>query len=659
MSTRRVGEGAASSVVSFMVGMSIFILLTAGMMVFLSSSPGLGADATRLEAEADRALDLIISSGGSGQSGSIDWLSDPDNAMRFGLASSGSPAELDYRKLDNLRQANLTKDSSNRLLDYEEARGAMGLVDEDFHLRSYPIFTNLKDGRFAKLPFIKAAYVGDFEKVGGSAGTGYLVQYSTAVVDHGTFVDVNVTVTNNGTEDTVFQTTFDVPLKQGSIVDVQNTKVLSAGASESMALRLYKTTGWKWSDDNQRIVNVTITDTTKTVAQFTVSITSTMTSGGISGNSIAALVVDSDKSYYKNGSSSDDKARLSYNALNGTGVLIDDQGVDIYVYDAAGSELVHYSEEVEKNGQNRVDWDTPDGVTGRYNMTIKYGQVNASERLEVTDVSVGEFKPAGDTSQYEETSVSAFERSLLRDLLEEFKNSSYVDGGDLYPDIKEVMNNDFANNISRYNLVIVGSNIDQNAMTSASAKLSIRDWVLSGGALSVMGSDAQAVQWLQPLFETSIETASGGLSVPDPTHPILHGPEELNYLAYLDQGTAWRLKASDRFTHVITRQQSVGGSDSYDALAVSEPGSFGNGTIVLTTYRPAIITQPQDDLEGKKLVYNVLVQAYGGAFIDYGPPIPSDATVRSTTRLVTVYLPSLNAATIEARLTLYLFKVFN
>ncbi|MBI4393524.1 MAG: hypothetical protein HY556_06985 [Euryarchaeota archaeon] len=658
--SRRLGDAGSSQLIGFLIALFVFVGAIVALFAFYPQSPNEERlEKSGLNSQTLSAMDLIVSGAGNTAGGLTDWQSDPDNVTRFGLTVEGRPSVLDGKKASSMSKGALQANSTNQYLDYPEAKAALGLDLQDFHLRSYPVFPGLGDPTFTKIADLKVAYVGDYAKV-GSGPVSYSVPYVATVQDRGTFVDVGVLVANDGTEATVFQATFDVHLKDGSIVDVQNTGRVAIGLSETMTLRLFKTTGWTWADTSKKVVNVTVTDTQKTVAQFTVNITSDMASGGLSGNPIASLVVDTHKSYYTDASQSDDKARLAFTAQSGTGALIDGQDVTIEVYNSTGSKLVTFNEKVRKNGQNQVDWDTPDGVEDRYNMTIRYNSVNSSERMEVTDLTVGEFRPAGDDSVYEETGGSVYERVIVYELVETFKNYSYVDRGDAYPDIKDVMNNDLANNLSTYDVLVVGSNVDQNAMTSAAAKYSVRDWVLGGGTLVVLGSDAQAVQWLQPLFHSSIATASGGIGVPDPTNPILHVPEELNYLNYVDNQTAWRLKAADRFTHVVAKEQSVGGSDAFDSLTISQPGAFGNGTIILTSWRPHILMTPQEFLEAKKLLYNFLAQAYGAGgsiFIDYGPVIPSDATVSASTRLVTITPIRLPRTLVEVRLVLYLFQV--
>ncbi len=226
--------------------------------------------------------------------------------------------------------------------------------------------------------------------------------------------------------------------------------------------------------------------------------------------------------------------------------------------------------------------------------------------------------------------------------------------GDVFPDTHDVMNNDLAERLvgpddplnpyqqqchgnihgaPRYTLtsvLVVGSNVDHNAMTSGVAKYSVCEWVMGGGTLIVFGSVDQQVNWLEPIFSAAIRSSSGGISVPDASHPVLHSADDLSYDTYNNQGRVWRFNgqaaqaqqdpATQFFTNVVT--------DGGDAvLTVSDPGAFGEGTVILTTWLPYDLNGPQPgslELEGLKLINNLLMQGYRDLFLDYGPPLPAE-----------------------------------
>jgi hypothetical protein len=283
--------------------------------------------------------------------------------------------------------------------------------------------------------------------------------------------------------------------------------------------------------------------------------------------------------------------------------------------------------------------------------------LSSDDRILVYNDTIDEYP--GISGNYAPTPESMYESQMLRDLVENFTIDSYDEDGDLYPDIKRVMNNDLANNISAgttYEAVVVGSNVDHNSMTSESAKNAVRDFVLRGGLLVVLGSDDQRVSWLEPLFHSSISTAGDGISTPDPTHPILHTPQELTWQTYNDNGHSWQFNSDDdasHFTHVIVRDDAGGPAD---IVGVSKPGHFGNGTIVLTGWQLYDLMSPQDDFQSKSVLYNFLMQALGQLFVDFGPRIPDHAEVASTTRMATAPHPAIPGEQVLVRMVLYVFR---
>lgn len=204
--------------------------------------------------------------------------------------------------------------------------------------------------------------------------------------------------------------------------------------------------------------------------------------------------------------------------------------------------------------------------------------------------------------------------------------------GDVYPDQKAYLDANLPGRLARYDIVVVGSGVDQSALTSNAVKGGFRDWVLGGGTLVVLGSSSQNFQWIQPLFALGVSTANGAPTAPDVSHPILKEPFELDWPHYDNHGLTWDIKDAgagahyDDFIHVI-----VQGGD--DVLAVSKEGAFGAGRIILTTYMPREIASTLGQPEATHFFENVALYAdHAQLYLDYGPTAPPDTTVSVAVR---------------------------
>lgn len=222
--------------------------------------------------------------------------------------------------------------------------------------------------------------------------------------------------------------------------------------------------------------------------------------------------------------------------------------------------------------------------------------------------------------------------------------------GDVYPDQKQYIDATLAGRLPQYDVLVVGSSIDQNSLTSAVTKDAIRDWVLAGGTLLVFGSDSQNFQWLQPLFAVGTTNVNGGAFAPDIAHPLLHEPNELNWDVYDNHDLGWDIKSTgsgahyDDFTHVV-----VEGSE--DVLAVSNQGAFGEGRIFLTTYRGGEIAQAQGLAEAMGFIGNILLYTEKAhLYLEYGPQIPDGEAVAATIRQSLLFDEELGAVAVRIEL---------
>ncbi len=225
--------------------------------------------------------------------------------------------------------------------------------------------------------------------------------------------------------------------------------------------------------------------------------------------------------------------------------------------------------------------------------------------------------------------------------------------GDVYPDDKTYLRLNLPGRIGLYDVLVVGSEVDHASLTDAATKEAIRDWVLAGGILLVFGSDAQNTQWLQPLFQVGVQTVNGGAFAPDPSHPMLREPNALDWTAYDSHGQGWDIKSQgsgahyDDFSHVIVE-------DGLDLLAVSGDGTFGDGRVLLSTYRPREIAMAQGLTEAENLMANLLLYAdRSHLYLEYGPTIPPDMEVTAAVRESHVWDPLFGQVVVVVELHLW------
>ncbi|MCA1814284.1 MAG: hypothetical protein LC624_10110, partial [Halobacteriales archaeon] len=642
----RQGEDAVSTITGFAVALLMYGTAFAAFMTF-TTGPQLAHDpGPSLGSEARGSAEALLSSAGS-----ANWVSDPDHLTRFGLAKEGRPGLLDLDKLRALSRGEPGTNATNHQLDYGEAKAALGAGSDDFHLRTYPLVTPLAQAGLQPITGIRVAYVGDWSMQQQNGSSSYLVQYAPSVEERGDVVYVNVTITNNGTTAAVFQTTFTLPLAH-SVVDTANTGLLAAGSgTEVVGMKLFKTAGWTWAGAD-RNVSVNIKDGTKTVASFKMDLGAyTMTAGS---TAYALALASPEKLTYK----TNQFPKISFDILDGAGSRVEDVAYRLNFTYLNGTLIASKSDETERENK----WDAPKMPQAEYlvtlNRTANYG-FSTWDRVYVTDADPGVFTP-GPVFSYVESNASMAERRMVLDLVRGFKNTTYnVTGGDAYMDFSSVLNNDLAGNLTQngqlfnFTALVIGSNVDHSALTSGAMTGAVRNYTLAGGLLVVLGSASQQMDWLQPLLQAAATTSGNGIASPDATNPVLHSPEELAYPTYVDSGLVWSFGSSDaaHFSHVL----GVAGTTERDTLALSKPGHFGNGTVILAGWRPATLTQPQDNAEAERVLYNFLNYVRGSLYVDFGPTPPTYQAVASTTRVATAPDPIAPSSVLLVRMVLYTF----
>ncbi|MHB8585641.1 MAG: hypothetical protein ACYDDF_07380 [Thermoplasmatota archaeon] len=215
--------------------------------------------------------------------------------------------------------------------------------------------------------------------------------------------------------------------------------------------------------------------------------------------------------------------------------------------------------------------------------------------------------------------------------------------------------NDMRN--SYYNVLVVGSNVDQTALNTADIKYGILSWVLAGGQIIVVGSSKKADEWMEPIFGAGLAGgATGQPTTPDPTQPLLITPNQLTPSIYPDDGHAWKmnLQAQMNFEQVVGATPDTSPGFRYDLMSATQPQSYGNGTIILTSYLPYLMP----GAEAKKMIANFLMYGrYASLYLDYGLPIPPGVSVGTAQRLILA--PKLKSVTdplVELSATIYVWK---
>lgn len=259
-----------------------------------------------------------------------------------------------------------------------------------------------------------------------------------------------------------------------------------------------------------------------------------------------------------------------------------------------------------------------------------------------------------------------------------FKGATPLDylRGDVYPDNSQILKDSLpcrlfvdcdSDGTPRYDLVsilVVGSNVDHNELAPQEIKGSINRWVRGGGTLIVFGGDDK-MNWLMPILHTGTKSSSGGVSVPDAAHPILHVPDELDYPNYDHQNEVWDFRGSHDADILFTQVVAQGTSPDYEPiLAISKPGAIQDedtgtsGTVVLTTWLPYDLFQGADPArktsEGLKFVNNLLMMGYADLYLDYGPAIPEGANVVPAVRYAQIIHPDF-ADPVQLSLNVFVF----
>ena len=658
--TRGVHEDSASTTSIAMMVAGAIIVGAISMATIMTAKPaGVDPRTAIFESEAVRALDIVVRDPGRTSAGVINWASTPDVLTRFGLALPGEPNFIDYQKVKALRNGTLTGDSTNNVPDYPEVKAALNIKDGNFHLRTYPVLPGLGDPRWTKEPGGRLAY---FAHYSGASSSASMAEWANVSA---TALNVSLAIRNTGSAPAIFVANIalgshaddgdDAVGDQGGdhqnedsggetmIMEQRHTKLLAPGEVQTVWVEFPKLSTW---EEGTNSVKLDLSDGYGDTLIQPHWLIGTPPSGG---SVTTGVLAHASQLYYTTGAPV--KFTLDHYTGDGGHATSDQTGRFVLV-GPDGKEWVNSSVTLPK-AKNKVFTFTCTNCTtvGTYQATLWDSTVTRKAVDQVHVSAAPLFTEKNTIDQLATTEIS-----LLSTLVTNFDPTKYDAAtnpvGDLFGDDSNGPN-DVADVLARYSTLVIGSEVSQTALNSAGTKHAIADWVQAGGNLIVLGTNHQQSLWLEPVYHAAQQNANGGITAPDPTNPILVSPERLSYDRYLDNGRAWDVKSDEPFTHVLTRGTS--GTSIQDTLTYANPGALGNGTVVLTSYMPAALTDPQDTAEALKFLHNLLAQSYTMLFLDFGPSIPDGVVVGSEQRLVAVPHPNVPGAVVEVQLVMYVF----
>lgn len=617
--------------------------------------PGVDPKKSQFDAEATTALDLIVHDPGRTSSGVVNWAQTPDVLTRFGLALPGQPNFVDYQKIKSMRNGTLTADGSNNAPDYPEVKNALGITNGDFHLRTYPVLPSMDDPHWTHETVGRVAYFGHYS---GASSPAQITATSTKT---SSTLNVSVTITNAGSAPAIYYA--DVSLGNsttGSTLvpgDERNTYLLPPGASQTVWVSFDQMASWPAGTDGAHVLvtdgygNIAVDTSDTQIGDLWV-----LNAPPVGSANTYELTLSAEAPYYVTG------ATVKFDADN---------------YDVNGAHVGNVNARLVLLGPNNKEWQnftfTWNTTNGKGNQAKGVFVLNCANCTTVGNYTAVLWNSAMNRRAQDVVYVAAAQMFTGKSTLDpiaqtevteiqalvsttEFNPTRYDatanTAGDIFGDDTNGPS-DIVPVLPRYQWLIVGSEVSQTALNPSQTKNAIADWVAAGGNLIVLGTYQSQSRWLEPIYHAMQANANGAISAPDPTNPILVTPEHLNYDKYLDRGRAWQIDTSEPFTHVLNRGTT--GTSMDDTLTYANPGSLGNGTVVLTSYMPGSLTSPQDNVEAEHLLHNLMSQSYTMLFLDFGPSIPDGVAVGSDQRLVAIPHPNVPGAVVQVRIVMYVF----
>lgn len=631
-------DSASTSAIGLSVAIATFAIAFATASIMVEEPGGTDYSVAALDVASSQALDVIMGQAGS-KTGGGDWLADPDALERFGLAQQDASNFLDYRKIKSMRNATMEADPTNDAPDYDEVRAALGIASSNFHLRTYPIIPGVDDSRWEKGAHGRLAYVGHYT---GATGVASMTKWANLTSSG---LNVSIAIRNDGLTGGIFVANIgigDISANKTVETEQRHTSLLAPDEVQTVSAVFPVLQSW---DDDLDGVKVDLADAYGNTIIQPAWLSGVPPEGGSEKHGVR---LQANQLYFVSG----EDVSFTGDHYDGNGDhLKADQTGRFVLFSPSGTEIFNETV-ILPNGKNKVYshvCDTACTTSGTYTAILW----NADMTVRSRDMVYVAAEKMFDEKQTLDP-IAVKEIGIIENLTSGFNAVRFDDvdapGGDIFGDDSNGPH-DLSAQLARYTTLVVGSEVSQTALNSAQTKYAIADWVQQGGNLIVLGTYKQQSNWLEPVYHAAQVNANGGISTPDPTHPVLASPNRLDYQSYLDRARAWDIDKDAPFTHVLSR--GTGGSSSIDTLAIAAPGAYNDGSVILTSYMPGSITDPQDDREAMRFLHNLFSQSYNMLFLDYGPTIPEKAPVGSAQRLVAIPHPNVPGSVVEVRIVMY------
>lgn len=616
---RRRDEGSAT-ITSFIVATAIFVVSSTVLIHFLTQPPGrtTGLEVVSLKTKGFEALDVLLGSPGAPS----NWTDAPDGIQRLGILSQGTTLRIDADKFDAMAKGSYSNPSStNGHIDYEEAKRAMGLSGYDFHLRVSPVFSAFDAASYGieGMTDYHIGYVGHWPS-GIESAESKLERGALTTLAPYIKYDNTTRLTLLGLGDAYKDDSSSLRSILVPLMGTQPAQTAIQGGTGSPKYDFYMVNASAYQANFNPLVRSTL------------SRALTLSDG--SGNL---------------GYSDGREIRAILGTANMTGLLTADL--------------------------SWKEWVDTDGGTGAYDPD-DYGWVEVSPNggltwYALTNNAIDRSKETAageqtDTWKARTVAISSLNCAAclgapevqvalhwVADNRDNVGKGWVVDDVSLSPTTTTAFSKSFER--PEFDLLVVGSNVDQEAFTPEEVKAAFRDYVnIYGGRIVVLGGQTNT-NWLEPLFHVGIRTASPGVSTPDTTHPLLTTPNELAWQSYNYGNKAWDFTGGG---DASLFNMVVGSGASEHILSASRQGAFSSngaeGVVMLTTYLP--YAMPGD--QPLRFIANALMYGrYHYLFMDFGPAVPSDVPVASVSRTAIMdKTRSADESFIEMGLVLYVWQ---